>query len=128
MFAALALLVGMSAIGPEPQQTSANPSLTIYVDPAASPTYDHATDTWQMPLVVVANDAPERTTVELAAAVYGREALSGLVSISPGEETRVSMDVPAHYLSQSEASPIDIQAHLAGLSGGPALRVWLNRR
>jgi hypothetical protein len=127
VFAALALLAGMSAIGPEPQQASVTPSLTIYVDPESSPTYDYATDTWQVPLVVVTGNAAGRTTVEITAAVYGREALSGLVGISPGEETRVSMDVPAQYLSQSEASPIDIQAHLAGLSDGPALRVWLNR-
>jgi len=128
IFAALALLVGMAAIGPEPQQSAAAPSLTIYIEPASTPAYDHATNTVHVPLIVETGNAMGTTPLALSASVHGQEVLSGLVNVTPGEETRVSMDIPAQYLAQPEASPVDIQANFTGHTDGPFLRVWLKGR
>jgi hypothetical protein len=125
IFAALALLVGMAAIGPEPQQSAAAPYLTIFMEPASAPTYDLATDTVHVPLIVETGNALVTTPVVLTASVYGQEALSGLVNLTLGEETRVSMDIPAQYLAQTQDNPVDIQARLRGHTDGPSLRVWL---
>lgn len=102
LFVVLAVAVGMAVAVPQPIGTEQ--PVTIYLDPSAKLVNNSATDSIDIPLVLMGVSAQARVSAE----VSGRIVATQLVDSAPSA-LRITLAIPRSALSAKETHAVDIR-------------------
>ena len=124
MFAGLMLIVALAVV--LPQAPTGIGQLALYLAPNAAPTFDQASKSLKIPLILTNPQDSSTKAITLRAEIMGRAILTEQIALAPGEQKQVTLTIPSASLRSYNSYPIDIQVQPLGASGERRmLRVWL---